>query len=308
MIGRFLAFALLFAGLFFPPTAPSAQELVTVPVAENIWAIVGPKGQRTPANLGNNATFGLVVTGEGAVLIDPGGSFKGAEALDVEIRKVTDKPVTIVINSGGQDHRWLGNGYWKAKGAKIIASEAAVADHKARAGMQMEGLKQFLGDRLAGTEPVYADTTFREESRLNFGGVDLLIRHSGQAHTPGDSYVWLPGRKVMFAGDIVYTERLLGVGPQSHAGSWIKAFEAMAAHAPEHLVPGHGRPTTLARAKVDTLDYLIHLRTRVKALIDKGGTLAEAPKLDQAAFARLEQFDSLAPRNAAQVFTEMELE
>jgi glyoxylase-like metal-dependent hydrolase (beta-lactamase superfamily II) len=288
--------------------ASSALALDVKPVAKDVFAIVGPKEQRSAENLGNNATFGVIVTPEGVVLVDPGGSWKGAEAIDKAIAGVTDKPVKVVINSGGQDHRWLGNGYWNSKGAKIIASEAAIADHKARGAMQMEGLKQFLGDKLAGTEPVYADTAFKDEMKLSLAGVNLLIRHAGQAHTTGDSFIWLADRKVMFTGDIVYVERILGVGPQSNSGSWIKAFEAMANLGPSQVVPGHGGPTDLATAKRDTLDYLANLRNGMKALIDKGGSLADAPKVDQSAFRHLEQFDSLAGRNAAQVFTEMELE
>lgn len=303
MMGRSAVF-----GTCLLTLASQALALEVKPVAKDVFAIVGAKEQRSAENLGNNATFGVIVTPEGVVLVDPGGSWKGAEAIDKAIAGVTDKPVKIVINSGGQDHRWLGNGYWKAKGAKIIASEAAIADHKTRGAMQMEGLKQFLGDKLAGTAPVYADNAFKQEMKLNLGGVDLLIRHVGQAHTPGDSFLWLADRKVMFTGDIVYVERILGVGPQSHAGSWIKTFEAMASLGPAMIVPGHGGPTDLSRAKRDTLDYLVNLRTQIKALIDKSGSLAEASKIDQSAFRRLEQFDSLAGRNAAQVFTEMELE
>ncbi|MDZ7823915.1 MAG: hypothetical protein U5K75_07615 [Ahrensia sp.] len=128
-----------------------AATLEVQPVADKVWAIVGPLEQRSPENLANNATFGVVETPDGIVLMDPGGSWKGAEALHVEIRKLSDKPVKFVINTGGQDHRWLGNGYWQAQAAKIIASDAAVADHRDRASQHMSALSQFLGDGLTGT-------------------------------------------------------------------------------------------------------------------------------------------------------------
>jgi glyoxylase-like metal-dependent hydrolase (beta-lactamase superfamily II) len=79
-------------------------------ITTNVYAIVGPLSQRSPENLGNNATFGLVVTNDGAILMDPGGSYKGAEALHGVIKGITDQPVKYVIDTGGQDHRWLGNG------------------------------------------------------------------------------------------------------------------------------------------------------------------------------------------------------
>ena len=56
------------------PGATPAQVPDIQPVARDVWALVGPKQQRSAENLANNATFGVVVTGEGVVLIDPGGS------------------------------------------------------------------------------------------------------------------------------------------------------------------------------------------------------------------------------------------
>lgn len=289
-------------------TPALADVLEIQPVTEDVWALVGPMGQRDAENLGNNATFGVVETDAGVVLIDPGGSWKGAEMIDAAIDKITDAPVVYVIDSGGQDHRWLGNGYWQAQGATVIASEAAVADHKERGSMQMTGLANFLGDKLAGTEPSYADVTFTDSYTLEVGGMTFEITHAGQAHTPGDSFIWLAERDTMFTGDIVYVERILGVGPQSNAKSWIAVFEAMAAHEPAHLVPGHGHATTLAQARADTYDYLVNLRSRIGALIDEGGDIMQAPEIDQSAFAHLGQFEALAGRNAQATYEQMEWE
>ncbi len=285
-----------------------AHALEVQPVAEGVWALVGEKEQRSAENLANNATFGVVETTDGIVLMDPGGSWKGAEAIHAEIRKLSDKPVKFVVNTGGQDHRWLGNGYWKAQGATIIASAAAVEDQKARSSLQMTGLSQLLGPALEGTEPVHADVTFDADHVIDLGGTRLEIMHRGQAHTPGDSFVWLAEKSVMFTGDIVYVERILGNGSQSNAKSWIEVFEAMAAFNPAHVVPGHGHATTLEKAKADTHAYLVNLRTKVSELIENGGVILDAPKIDQSAFAYLEQFDSLAGRNAQTTFEQMEWE
>lgn len=287
--------------------APAAA-LETVRVADGIYAFVGEKEQRSPANLANNATFGLIVTDAGAVLVDPGGSWNGAEALHVAVRKVTDKPVKFVVNTGGQDHRWLGNGYWKAQGAQIIASKAAVADQQARGSMQMSMLSQLLKDELKDTEPVHADIVFDKNHKIDLGGVAVEVRHEGQAHTPGDSFVWVSSKSTVFTGDIVYTERILGVMEFSKSKTWLGAFEAVAALKPDHVVPGHGGPSGLDRAKADTYDYLVALRTSIKAHVDAGGDAIGAPKVDQSAFQRLEQFEALAGRNAQQVFAEMEFE
>lgn len=285
-----------------------AFALETVKVTKGIYAFVGEKQQRSPKNLANNATFGLIVTDESTVVVDPGGSWKGAEALHAAILKVTDKPVRFVINTGGQDHRWLGNGYWRKQGVTIIASNAAVADQKERSSLQLTMLSQLLGDKLKGTDPFYADVTFDDAYTLKLGGMRIEIRHAGQAHTPGDAFLWVPAKKTVFTGDIVFVERLLGAMDFSSSKSWLTAFEAFAALKPEHVVPGHGAPTTLARAKADTYDYLVNLRKRIGKHIENGGDMIGASKVDQSAFKHLEMFEALAGRNAQAVFTEMEFE
>lgn len=112
----------------------------------------------------------------------------------------------------------------------------------------------------------------------------------------------------MFTGDIVYMERILGVGPQSHSGEWIKTFKAMAAFKPTYIVPGHGRAGTLAQATAQTLDYLLNLRKQMAAHIENGGDMIGSVKVDQSAFSKLEQFEALSRRNAQQVYSEMEFE
>ena len=286
-----------------------AAPLEVQKVAPKVYALVGEMGQRNPKNFGNNATFGLVVTKEGVVLMDPGGSYKGAAQIDTAIKTITDRQVKIVINTGGQDHRWLGNGYWAEKGAKIIASSAAVEDQKDRGSLQMTMLGQLVGSEgMAGTQPVYAETVFEDKYDFSLGGIKFHLFHQGAAHTPGDSFVHVPSLNTVFAGDIVYVERLLGVGSQSNSQSWVEVFEAMAASKPKHLVPGHGHATTLEKAQAQTYDYLVHLRKQVGAHIEKGGEMKTVVNVDQLRFKDLGLFEGISKRNAMSVFAQMEFE
>ncbi|NOY66680.1 MAG: hypothetical protein GXP13_04635 [Gammaproteobacteria bacterium] len=88
-------------------------------------------------NFGTNATFGIIVTNEGVILIDPGASYKAARYIHDTIKTITDQPVVLVINSGGEDQRWLGNSYFKSLGACIIASRAAIKYQKVKANDQL---------------------------------------------------------------------------------------------------------------------------------------------------------------------------
>jgi len=297
-----------FAAIICLPVPALAGVLDVHPIVPGIWAIEGPAEQRNPENLGDNATFGLIETSEGAVLVDPGGTYAGAKMLHEVISGLTDQPVTYVIDTGGQDHRWMGNGYWQELGATVIASQDAVADQHDRASMQVTALSMLVGDGLAGTEPAFADVTFADRYDLNLGGTAIELHHVAGAHTPGDTFVWLPADRVVFTGDIVYVGRILGVMDFSDSATWLDAFDAMAALEPDYLVPGHGPLTDLATATADTRDYLVNLRDKMRVYIDDGGDIIDSVKVDQSAFSYLDQFDMLAGRNAQAVYEAMEWE
>ena len=295
------------AGSFASPTVD--DKLALQQVTENVYGIVGPLHDRTSSNLGNNATFGFVVTYHGVVLIDPGGSYKGAKRIQAIIHSVTEQPVRVVINTGGEDHRWLGNDYFKSQGATVIASTETVEDQKARLNEILLRLGNTAGDGvLQGTHDSYADITFDKEYRFSLGGDDFEIYHPGNAHSPGDSFVWLPQQKVMFAGDIACTDRMLSLMWYSQSKSWIEAYEAMASFNPVYVIPGHGKPTTLGVTNRDTYDYLKTLRNAVAYFMVTGGEIEEVNKIDQLKFRYLENYEALKDRNAQKVYEEIEFE
>jgi len=289
-------------------TAP-AQELEIQPVVDNVYALVGTINQRSPENFGNNATFGVIVTPGGVVLVDPGGSWKGAGLIDRTIDRITDKPVKYVIDTGGQDHRWLGNGFWQAQGAVVISSAAAEADRYTRLDDEWAMLERFAGKpALEGTKPVKADITFDASYTLTFGGETFQIVHPKTGgHTPGDSFVWIADKSVMLTGDIAFHERMLGFGEDRFL-DWIRGFEVMAAYAPAHVIPGHGHATTLANVRHDTYDYLVNLRDRMRAYIAGGGDEFGSFKVDQSAFRNLAHFKDFAGKNAQKAFHVLEWE
>ncbi len=302
------AFSLALAIVLGSGLAARAEVLEVQNVTEGIWALVGPLEQRNSVNLGNNATFGLIETSDGAVLIDPGGSARGAAMIDEVIQTLTDEPLLYVINTGGQDHRWLGNAYWQAKGAQVIAASQAVEDQKERSSIQMTMLSQLIGEGLDGTDAAYADITFEDAYTLEIGGKVLEIRHPASAHTPGDSFVWIAEDDTLFAGDIVYVGRILGVMGFSNSAAWLEAFEAIDALKPKHLIPGHGPATDLETARTDTYEYLKNLRSQIRKHIEADGAIIDSVKVDQSAFSHLDQFEALAGRNAQAVFEQMEWE
>ncbi|MBF0264935.1 MAG: MBL fold metallo-hydrolase [Gammaproteobacteria bacterium] len=285
------------------------KKLKVQKVTANVYAIIGELGNRSPENHGNNATFGFIVTEQGIVLIDSGATLDGAKAIHKAIKSVSDKAIVKVINSGGQDHRWLGNDYFKKLGAEIIASKDAVKDQKNRLKDQFFRLASLMSDKaISSTIPVYADTVFEKQYQFTLGKTVFEIYHHGHAHTPGDSYIWLPQHSVMFSGDIVYVERLLGVNDHSNSKSWIDVFESMAKFTPKYLIPGHGSPTDLEHAKKDSYNYLLDLRAAVTDFMDNGGDMSEINKVDMSKYKYLLNYDTLSGRNAQRVYAELEWE
>ena len=300
-----LVIVTLFAlsGLARAEYQPKAEKVV-----DNVYAIVGPLGQRSADNDGLNANYGFVVTDQGVILIDSGASRLGAEKLAAAIRGVTVQPVRWVINTGSQDHRWLGNAFFAAQGAEIIALSRTAATQGQFADQHLQGLRGFLGDRLQGTTPMPAKRILDgDEATLELGGETLVLRYT-DAHFPGDAWVWLPQRKLVFSGDLVYVDRLLGVLPWSSVKNGRKAFHALEQLAPERIVPGHGRVCDLARAKRDTGDYEDFLAEKIgqaaQDMESLSDTLARYADLPQ--FRHLENYDGLHRANMNRAFTEFE--
>ena len=298
----------------FTPLAMSepASRLEIQKVTDNVYALVGQRGPMSKWNFGTNATFGVVVTDDGVVLIDPGASDHAARYIYKNIQKITDKPVVLVINTGSEDLRWLGNTFFKSLGAKIITSRKALEHQKQRADDQISRLDEYIFPKFsAGTTDVYADEVFDSEKTIKLAGTKLELRYGGPAYMPGDFFVWLPEQKVVFSGDIISTERMIAVARESNTASWIKVFEEIESLKPQHIVPGHGHATNIKKARADTYVFLKTLRSSVKTFMQQGGQIEDISSLKEyplSPYERLIGYEMLLGRNALHVYMEMEWE
>ncbi|MBC8494361.1 MAG: MBL fold metallo-hydrolase [Candidatus Thioglobus sp.] len=300
---RIIIFLMLIANITIAQAALNVQKVV-----DNVYALEGETTQRSPTNFGNNSTHGVIITKEGVILIDSGASLLGAEEIHKAIQTLTDQPVKIVINSGGQDHRWLGNDYFQQLGARIISSAKTHQDQKARTDYHLNRLGGLIHESLDGTVAFYSTETFDEKMKLTLGNVDLELYHFGPAHTVGDIIVWMPSAQTMFTGDIVFNDRMLGIGPAKNAQSWVDVFEKMAEFKPEYIVPGHGRVSDLATATKNTQQYLQFLIANIAKILDNEGDMLEASRIDQTAFHFLSGHQGIAGKNAQWVFEQMEFD
>jgi glyoxylase-like metal-dependent hydrolase (beta-lactamase superfamily II) len=306
---RRVAMRWMMIALWFVSVAVHAQDLALQPVqvAPDVYVVVGDLAGQTYENDGLNNNLGFVVGDTGVLVINTGPSARVARALHATIRKVTSQPVKWVVNVNSQNHYWHGNGYFKSQGATILASKEADRVMREVVAQQFDSNKTLLKEKADGTVPTYPTELIADQRELKLGKTTVQLLYVGPAHTPGDLAVWLPQQKILFSGDIIYTERLLAVIPIGNSTNWVKAFDKLMALNPKTIVPGHGRPTTVAAARRDTRDYLSLLLTEGKRILDGGGSLQDAvEKVDQSRFRSLVNFDLLARRNMNQVFQEVE--
>lgn len=288
-----------------------ANENLIKPVLieKGVYALVGEIGGRTYENHGLNANFGVIKTNEGVILIDSGASAQGAAVLEKIIQKLTNKKVKWVINTGSQDHRWLGNDHFSKQGAEIIALKQTTLTQQISAVAQIDSLKNSLKEHFDGTKPFTSPKALDTNlAKLTVGGTQLEIRYLNHAHFAGDVVVYLPQQNILFSGDHIYVDRLLGVLPQSNATTWLDAFTKIETINPKIIVPGHGSVCDLAKAKKQTGSYLKFLVDGTKKYAEDMAGVENAVKgLSNAPqFEKLANFNELHKGNISRTYLRLE--
>jgi glyoxylase-like metal-dependent hydrolase (beta-lactamase superfamily II) len=201
-----------------------------------------------------------------------------------KLREHTDKPVRYLVLSHYHAVRVLG--------ASAFDAEVVIAHENTRKLIAERGEQDWESEygrmpRLF-KEPAsipgltWPSVTFSDQLTIDLGGQrgELVLRYCGRGHTAGDIVAWLPGQRVLFAGDLVEAQAALYTGDAFHA-DWssgtldrVREFEA------EVLVGGrgavtHGRDAVIAAVE-QTRDFLLVMREKVGAVHARGGTLAEA--------------------------------
>ncbi|MDX5362721.1 MAG: MBL fold metallo-hydrolase [Pseudazoarcus pumilus] len=292
-----------------PCLAAPPPQLDVREVAPGVHAVIGDLGGQSTDNEGLNANLGFVIGNESVLVINSGPSYRIGEALLGAIRARTALPVKWLVNVNSQSHYWWGNAVFAAEGSTLLAHDEAVGLMRAQEDAQRTALDAALGPLFTGSQAMFPQTLDGERQLIDLGGRVVEIVHFGPAHTPGDVAVWIPDAATVFAGDIVYTERLLAVLPISSSAGWVEAFAQLEALTPHVIVPGHGAPTNLVQARKETLDYLTHMRAAALQQVEAGASPSEATgAIDQSAWSQLVNFDLLAPGNASRIFLEVEIE
>jgi glyoxylase-like metal-dependent hydrolase (beta-lactamase superfamily II) len=185
---------------------------------------------------------GVVIGDESVLVVDAQATPAMAQDVIARIRTVTDKPIRHVVLTHYHAVRVLGaSGY---KGAEIIASDVTRELIVERGQQDMDSEIGRFPRLFRGKEGIpgltWPHVVFHKRMTLWMGQREVQIIHIGRSHTAGDTVVWLPRKKVLFAGDTVEFSATPYCG-DAHFTDWPTTLAAVKALGAERMVPGRGR-------------------------------------------------------------------
>ncbi|MFF5302500.1 MBL fold metallo-hydrolase [Streptomyces sp. NPDC013161] len=198
-------------------------------VADGVHAFVQPDGGWCLSNAGVLRDSGTTV------VVDTAATAARATRLRTETERLRGGARLAVVNTHQHGDHTFGNSLF-APDALFIAHDTARTDME-RSGL---GLTRLWPDVPWGDITVtLPQLTYSDRLTLHLGTGEARLIHPGPAHTTGDTVLWVPGRKVLFTGDIVMN----GVTPFCLMGSVegsLRAIRDLRALGATTVVPGHG--------------------------------------------------------------------
>ena len=277
-------------------------------ITEGVYSAIGATQPYTYENSNHNNNLSFIVTTDGVLVFNAGGSYLVAKAMHEEIKKITNQKVKYVVLENSQGHAILGSNYWKEQGAIIIAHVEADKEIKHRGEDIYARSLRVQKDKMLGTKITYPDLTFKEKMPISMGDTQIELMYLGASHSPDDIQLWLPQQKILISGDTTFNERMLPIFLDTNAAAWIETWDKIEALEPEIVIPGHGEPTDLATITKFTKDYLVYMRNEITKIIDDDGGLYESYNIDQSMYRDWGTYNELHKQNAERIFKQMEFE
>lgn len=200
-------------------------------IGEDVYAYVQPDGSWWINNTG------FMVGSRGVVSVDACSTEARTRAYLDAIAGVTDRPVRTLVNTHHHGDHTFGN--------YLFPSATIVGQERSRTAIQAWGAPRSAP---FWTEVDWGDVelappflTFDESVTVYVDELRCEVRHLGMpAHTDNDAVVWLPERKVLFSGDLLFRDVTPFVFQGSVAGM-LETLAAVEALGAETIVPGHGQ-------------------------------------------------------------------
>jgi cyclase len=232
-------------------------------------------------NGGRIFSSGVIVTTEGALVVDALDSEAIARAERESISSIIKQPVRYLVSSSFHDPY--------SKGNIAYADVFKIGHENYRAGLLAQ--MQRGGASAEEQRARLPNETYRDHMTLYFGGKEIQVHYFGRAHTTGDSIVFVPQDRIAYLSEAFFSEEFPNMA-QGYGVSWIRVLDAVEALGADIVVPGHGAipedPKT-TRASLHRLrQILIDARDAIQNEIARGATEDQA-----VAAVKLQQYEKL---------------
>ncbi len=247
----------------------------------------------------NNA--GCVAGSRTATVVDATGTEARGRAWRSVVSSVTPNPVTALINTHHHADHTNGN-FLFAPGASIIGHEKCREEIRGNAAFPRFS-PLFPGTDFGDCPPAPPTITFKDRMTVWVDELELQLIFIGPAHTSNDVAVWIPERKLLFSGDVIFNGGTPFTLFGSLAGS-LDALDMLEALGAETIVPGHGElcgPESIAIVR----SYIRFVLAVAREGFEKGTDPKDLARgLDLGAFAGLTDAERIVP-NLYRAYSEL---
>jgi cyclase len=265
-------------------------------VSDGVYAYIQPDGSWWINNTG------FMVGRRGVVSIDACSTQRRTEAYQEAIRGVTDQPVRTLINTHHHGDHTFGNYLF---GSATIIGHERCREEVLRAGLPYDA-PVWTEVNWGPVELAPPFVTYEDGVTLHVDDLVCEVRYvGGPAHTTNDSIVWVPERRLLFSGDLIFNGGTPFLLMGSISGA-IRVLEERVKVLPiETIVPGHG-PVCGPELVDDVLGYL-----RFVQQVAEQGKAAGLSPLEAAYETDLNQYSALLDSerlvgNLHRAYTELE--
>jgi glyoxylase-like metal-dependent hydrolase (beta-lactamase superfamily II) len=222
---------------------------------------------------GQGGNIGLFIGEDGVFMIDDQFAPLTPKILSA-IKKITEKPVTYLINSHWHGDHTGGNANMQKEGAIIVAH------NNVRKRMSVD---QVIRGRTRKASPKEAlpVLTFSEDMMIHFNNDDVLISHVHDAHTDGDAIIYFTKNNVIHMGDTYFSGKFpyIDLSSGGNINGYIEASKKAIILADDQtkIIPGHGKISNKKEIQ-GYVKMLTALKNKIQIEIDNGKTLEEVTK------------------------------
>jgi len=235
-----------------------------VKIAENVYSYVDVKDASAARSFAANA--GIIVGQDGIAVVDTLISAQEAQRFIKDIRKISNKPIKYVIDTHYHLDHTFGNSEFAKLGAIIVAQENCRASmlHTSEATLQNAANYGLSVEQMAGTQIAYPTLTFSDRMTIDLGDEQVKLIYVGPSHSTGNILVEVPAQKVLFTGDILFTDFHPYIADGDIPG-WINNLDAIETLGVERIIPGHG-PLSTKQDVAEMKSYLLAFDAKAKEL------------------------------------------